>query len=222
MEESMRVSTVGYEGTADYEIMEEKRPENRIPVTENSEGTFFLSSKDMCMIEHIPELVESGIDCFKIEGRMKSEYYAAAVTNVYRMAIDKYIENPKEYKVQPEWLRELESVSHREYDTGYYFTSPMENANTTKFPGYMKEKAFLCRAVDYDEKSQTATFIQRNKVFANSDVEIISPGKVGRKLHLGELYLESGEVIESAPHPYMIFKAKVPFEVKAGDIVRGI
>lgn len=222
MEEAMRVSTVGYEGTADYEIMEEKRPENRIPVMENSEGTFFLSSKDMCMIEHIPELVESGIDCFKIEGRMKSEYYAAAVTNVYRMAIDKYIENPKEYKVQPEWLRELESVSHREYDTGYYFTSPMENANTTKFPGYMKEKAFLCRVADYDEEIQTATFIQRNKVFANSDVEIISPGKVGRRLHLGELYLESGEVIESAPHPYMIFKAKVPFEVKAGDIVRGI
>ncbi|MBQ8551722.1 MAG: U32 family peptidase [Clostridia bacterium] len=208
------------EGCADYEITEEKRPDNRVPVIENERGTFFLSSKDMCMIEHIPELMESGIDSFKIEGRMKSEYYAAVVTNVYRMAIDRYFADPEHYVYDPAWLYELESVSHREYNTGYYFAKPMEDANTAKQPGYMKEKAYLCRVTAYDKESGVAQFVQRNKVFAHSDVEIITPGEVGRALYLGELYNETGEMIESAPHPYMPFSAKVPFDVKVGDIVR--
>lgn len=213
-------TTVGDEGCADYEITEEKRPDNRVPVIETERGTFFLSSKDMCMIEHIPELMESGIDSFKIEGRMKSEYYAAVVTNVYRMAIDRYFADPERYKYDPAWLNELESVSHREYNTGYYFAKPMEDANSAKQPGYMKEKAYLCRVTAYDRESGTAQFVQRNKVFAHSDVELITPGAVGRALHLDELYNEAGEVIEAAPHPYMVFSAKVPFEVKVGDIIR--
>ena len=215
-------SEIAGEGVAAYEVTEEKRPDNRIPVIENDRGTFFLSSKDTCMIEHIPELMESGIDSFKIEGRMKSEYYAAVVTNVYRMAIDRYFADPEGYKYDAAWLRELESVSHREYNTGYYFTSPMDDANTTKQPGYMKEKAYLCRVTAYDKNSGMATFVQRNKVFANSDVEIITPGSVGRPLHLGELFNIDGEPIESAPHPYMEFRAVIPFEVSPGDIVRGI
>ena len=215
-------SEIAGEGVAAYEITEEKRPDNRVPVVEDERGTFFLSSKDMCMIEHIPELMESGIDSFKIEGRMKSEYYAAVVTNVYRMAIDRYLADPEGYVYDPAWLRELESVSHREYSTGYYFASPMEDANTAKQPGYLKEKAYLARVIAYDEETGTATFIQRNKVFANSDTEIITPGAVGRPLHLGALYNSDGEAIESAPHPYMEFTAKVPFAVKPGDIVRAV
>ena len=213
-------SEIAGEGVAAYEIAEEKRPDNRIPVIEGERGTFFLSSKDTCMIEHIPELIEAGIDSFKIEGRMKSEYYAAVVTNMYRMAIDSYMAAPEKYEYNPLWKNELESVSHREYHTGYYFDNPMENANTTTQPGYMKEKAYLCRVTAYDEESGVAQFIQRNKVFANSDVEIISPGMIGRPMHLGELYDANGEAIESAPHPYMEFSAKVPFPVKVGDIVR--
>lgn len=215
-------SEIAGEGVSAYEVTEEKRPDNRVPVIETEKGTFFLSSKDTCMIEHIPELIESGIDSFKIEGRMKSEYYAAVVTNVYRMAIDRYFADPERYVYDPKWLNELESVSHREYNTGYYFAKPMEDANTAKQPGYMKEKAYLCRVTAYDSASGMATFIQRNKVFANSDAEIITPGSVGRALHLGELYNEAGECVESAPHPYMIFSAKVPFEVKPGDIVRAV
>lgn len=215
-------SEIAGEGVSSYEVTEEKRPDNRVPVIETEKGTFFLSSKDTCMIEHIPELIESGIDSFKIEGRMKSEYYAAVVTNVYRMAIDRYFADPERYVYDPKWLNELESVSHREYNTGYYFAKPMEDANTAKQPGYMKEKAYLCRVTAYDSASGMATFIQRNKVFANSDAEIITPGAVGRVLHLGELYNEAGECVESAPHPYMIFSAKVPFEVKPGDIVRAV
>jgi putative protease len=211
-----------YEGCAKYEITEEKRPDNRIPIVENEHGTFFLSSKDTCMIEHIPELIESGIDSFKIEGRMKSEYYTAVVTNTYRMAIDRYMADPVGFKYDPSWLRELESVSHREYNTGYYFANPDEDANTAKQPGYLKEKAYLCRVEAYDEKTGMARFVQRNKVFANSDVEVISPGKTGQPLHLGVLYDSDMNPIESAPHPYMEFFAYVPFELKPGDIIRAV
>lgn len=215
-------SEIAGEGVAAYEITEEKRPDNKIPVIENDHGTFFLSSRDTCMIEHIPELIECGINSFKIEGRMKSEYYAAVVTNVYRMAIDRYMADPEGYEYDPTWLRELESVSHREYHTGYYFDDPMEEANTAKLPGYMKENAYLCRVTSYDKDSGIAHFVQRNKVFSNSDVEVISPGKIGRALNIGQLYGMDGEPIDSAPHPYMEFYAKVPFEMKPGDIVRAV
>lgn len=208
------------EGCSEFEIVEEKRPDNRVPVEENERGTFFLSSKDMCMIEHIPELIDSGVTSFKIEGRMKSEYYTAVVTNIYRMAIDKYLADPEGYKYDPAWLCELESVSHREYSTGYYFSKPNEDANTAKAPGYIKEKAYLCRVEAYDRSTGIARFVQRNKVFANSTVEVISPGKLGRELYLGELFDSEGNMIESAPHPYMEFSARVPFELFPGDIIR--
>ncbi len=208
------------EGNAMYEITEEKRPDNRLPVMETERGTFFLSSKDMCMIEHIPELMEAGIDSFKIEGRMKSEYYAAVVTNTYRMAMDRYASDPAKYTYDPAWLRELSSVSHREYSTGYYFAKPMEDANSAKQPGYIKEKAYLCLVTAYDEATGIATFMQRNKVFAHSDAEIITPGNIGKDLHFGALFNDEGTEIESAPHPYMTFTAKVPFAVTPGDIVR--
>ncbi len=217
---STLIEDPAWEGCAAYEITEEKRPDNRVPVVENEQGTFFLSSKDLCMIEHIPELMESGVDSFKIEGRMKSEYYAAVVTNTYRMAIDRYFADPERFRCDPAWLRELESVSHREYATGFYFAKPMEDANTAKQPGYMKEKAYLCRVLSYDEATGTARFVQRNKVFADSDVELLTPGEIGKPLRLGALYDADGARIGSAPHPYMEFSAKVPFPVKPGDIVR--
>lgn len=222
LSKSTLIESPEWEGCAEYEIIEEKRPDNRVPVVENENGTFFLSSKDMCMIEHIPELVESGIDSLKIEGRMKSEYYTAVVTNTYRMAIDRYISDPEGYKYDRAWLRELESVSHREYNTGYFFAKPEEDANTAKQPGYIKEKAYLCRVETYDINTRTAHFVQRNKVFANSDAEVISPGKTGQILRFGELFDADMNPIESAPHPYMKFSAKVPFELKPGDIIRAV
>lgn len=222
LSESTLIEDPAWEGCAEYEITEEKRPDDRIPVIENKRGTFFLSSKDMCMIEHIPELIDAGIDSFKIEGRMKSEYYTAVVTNVYRMAIDRYLADPEKYVYDPAWLRELESVSHREYCTGYWFDNPIENANTAKQPGYMKEKAYLCRVESYDSATGLAKLVQRNKVFAGSDAELISPGSVGRSLHIGGLFDENMCEIESAPHPYMTFFTKIPFEARPGDIIRAV
>ena len=162
-----------------YEISEEKRPEMRLPVTETDQGTFVMASRDLCMIGHIPELMEAGIDSFKIEGRIKSAYYTAVTTNTYRMAIDAYQRDPAGYRFDPKWLRELESVSHREYGTGFFFDRPQDNAQTVTSPGYLREKAYLAVALSYDPESRTALFAQRNKLCANDPVELLTPGSRG-------------------------------------------
>jgi len=219
-----------------FEISEEKRPESRFPVEETPLGTFVMSSKDMCMIEHIPELMESGVASFKIEGRMKSAYYTAVVTNAYRMAIDEYQKDPTSYQFHPEWLEELESVSHREYGTGFYFDDPMVNPQLVSTCGYIREKAYFSTAVEYDESEAQAIiasgvemengegklyrFIQRNKVSAGEGAEVISPGKIGRGFAVSELYAPDGSALESTPHPSMIYWCRVPFEVCEGDIMR--
>ncbi|MBQ8911841.1 MAG: U32 family peptidase [Clostridia bacterium] len=204
-----------------FEIAEEKRPGMRFPVTETDRGTFIMSSKDMCMIEHIPELLNAGIASFKIEGRMKSAYYAAVTANAYRMAIDAYLKDPEGYVYNPAWKRELESVSHREYCTGYFFDRPKEDGMLTDNPGYIREKAYLAVATGYDKESGRAFFIQRNKAVTGENAELLSPGKCGVPLVLSEMQNEEGLPIDSAPHPFMPFSVKVPFPVKAGDILRG-
>lgn len=219
-----------------YIIYEEKRPELPIPIEQTELGTFIMSSKDMCTVDHIPELISAGIDSFKIEGRMKSAYYTAVVTNAYRMAIDSYAADPESYTFDPIWYRELESVSHREYCTGYYLDSPMQNAQLTSQTGYIREKAYFATAVECDREESEALanagielenengrlyrFIQRNKVKIGDSAELISPSKTGRPFTVAELYLPDGSLIESAPHPSMIFWCRVPFEVLEGDIMR--
>lgn len=204
-----------------YEIEEEKRPGERLPVEENENGAFIMSSKDMCMIEHVPELIEAGIDSFKIEGRMKSAYYTAVTTNAYRMAIDSYLADPAGYRFDPVWLSELESVSHREYCTGFYFDKPTETANTVTMPGYVRDKAYLAIALTDSDENGVAQFEQKNKFCAGDTVEIITPGKAGRKMTVQSIVNADGETVDSVPHPLMRFTMPVPFPVRAGDIVRG-
>ena len=199
---------------------EEKRPEDVLSLEEYKEGSYIMSSKDMCMIEHIPELMESGIDSFKIEGRMKSAYYTSICANTYRMAMDEYIKDPSAYKFNEQWLRELESVSHREYATGFFFDDPMKNPQTVSQNGYLREKAYLCVAKTERDADGYATFMQKNKVCEGERVELITPGKCGRGFIAEDLYDENGVKIPSAPHPFMLFKMKVPFDVKPGDILR--
>ena len=163
---------------------------------------------------------------------MKSAYYTAVVTNAYRMAMDAYAENPSKYVYRPEWRRELESVSHREYCTGYYLDSPMENAQLSALNGYIREKAYFATALEEDslafpahlekeaEGGVLVPFIQRNKVCVGETAELISPHRIGRSFTVTELYDEGGAPIESAPHPSMKFWARVPFAVAAGDIMR--
>ena len=124
-----------------YTVTEEKRPETPFPIEQNRLGSFIMSSKDMCTVSILPQLIEAGIDSFKIEGRMKSAYYTAVVTNAYRMAMDRYQKDPAAYSFDPRLMRELESVSHREYCTGFYLDSPMENPQLVTMDGYLREKA---------------------------------------------------------------------------------
>lgn len=204
-----------------FEISEEKRPETRFPVMETNLGTFVMSSKDMCMIEHIPELVEAGIASFKIEGRMKSAYYAAVTANAYRMALDAYLKDPTGYVYDPRWLEELESVSHREYCTGYFFDSPHEKANLTANTGYIREKAYLAVAEGYENQSGRALFRQRNKVCEGDLAELVTPGRPGQRFAIVDMQDLDGNPIQSAPHPNMLFTVKMDRPVKVGDILRG-
>ncbi len=223
-----------------YTLYEEKRPDFPMPIEQTELGTFFLSSRDMCMIEHIPELMESGIDSFKIEGRMKSSYYTAVVTNTYRMAMDAYARDPAHYRFDPAWMQELESVSHREYATGFYLDDPMAEPQLVKGGHYIGEKAYYGTALPTDTPEARAElaaitamcvpyetvdgrlyrFMEKNKVCAADPAEIISPGQTGRFFYVGELYDTDGRIRANIPHPEMTFWARVPFEVKPGDIMR--
>ena len=204
-----------------YTIREEKRPEMEFPIVEEREGTYIMSSKDMCMVEHMNELIEAGITSFKIEGRMKSAYYTAVVTNAYRAAIDGYMSKGNEFSLDPAWLLELDSVSHREYCTGYFFDDPMNNAQTCTVQGYLREKAYLAVVQEYDAEKGIAKCIQRNKFCAGDAVELITPGATGKRFEAAEMYNLDGEAIPSVPHPFMEFYLKGPFPVKSGDILRG-
>jgi putative protease len=177
-----------------------------------------MASRDTCTIEHIPELIEAGIDSFKIEGRMKSAYYTAVVTNTYRMAFDSYFSGKYEYN--PLWYKELLSVSHRDYATGYYFSDSHTDANTAETTGYIKDKAYLGVVLEYDAKSGEALMGQRNKMTFGDRVEILTPGSVGKIIDVEALYDENHNPIESTPHPYMKFYMKVSSPLRAGDILR--
>lgn len=202
-----------------YHLIEEKRPNVPIPIEETDLGTFVMSSKDMNTIRLIPELVAAGIDSFKIEGRMKSAYYTAVVTNAYRMALDRYFEDPEGYKFDEALERELDSVSHREYGTGYYKNKPFDEAQLCVKDGYIREKAYFAIA-EGEGREGFARFKQKNKIKIGDMAELLSPGRVGRAFRVEELLNEDGEPIEAAPHPSQIFYCRVPFEVKEGDILR--
>ncbi len=201
-----------------YEIEEEKRPDCRMPVEEVNGETFIMSSRDTCTIEHIPELIEAGINSFKIEGRMKSSYYTAVVTNTYKMAVDSYFSGS--YSYDPAWYKELESVSHRDYATGYYFSDPKKDPNLAQTNGYIKDKAFLAVAIGYDEDCGLVKMTQRNKMTSDDEIELVTPGMVGQAIEDFELFDADLNPIAATPHPYMTFYMKTSAYIKPGDIIR--
>lgn len=202
------------------EIAEEKRPGDRLPVVEDGGESFIMSSKDMCMIGHVPQLVQAGINSLKLEGRVRSAYYTAVVTNTYKMALDAFMQNPSEYCFDPAWQRELDSVSHREYGTGFFFDDPKTEPNLVTQPGYIREKAYLAVAVGSADEKGRVPFVQRNKTVRGTKVELLSPGRPGQPFTADQMWDTSGEPLESAPHPGMTFYLNPPFPVHPGDILR--
>lgn len=187
-----------------YYLMEEKRPGEYMPVFENERGTFIFNSKDLCMIEHIPQLIDSGITSFKIEGRVKNELYVATVVKAYRQAIDAYFENPENYTVDKEILNELEKVSHREYTSGFYFGKPTEEQQLYTSNTYIQEYGIVGVVRSWDKESKTAVIEQRNKFEQGDTLEVLTPVGENFTITASDMKDENGEPIESAPHAQMI------------------
>ena len=200
-----------------YAIVEEKRPDIPLPIEEEDGETFILSSKDMCMVEHIQDLVDAGIASFKIEGRMKSAYYTAVVTNAYRMALDAALTGKP---FDSAWYREVESVSHRPYGTGYFYADSHQDANVTEQTGYIREKAYLATVLSYDPETGLAYCVQRNKYTLGDGVELLTPGKTGIPFIPVALYDDKMNPIPSTPHAGMHFYMSIPQGAKEGDILR--
>lgn len=195
-----------------YHVVEEKRPGQYFPIVEDDKGTYLFNSKDMCLIEHIPELVESGINSFKIEGRMKSSYYVASVVKSYREALDSYFNNPKDYSFKGEWMDNLLKTSHREYYTGFYFGD--ENNIVHENSNYIRDYDIVGIVRGYDKASGEAIIEQRNKIFEGDIVEVLRPIGKNYNIKLENLRNEEGNEINSTPVAQMIYRAKVNEEVK--------
>ena len=203
-----------------YSLVEEKRPGQYFPIEEDERGTFIFNSKDMCLLPYLPDVIESGVDSLKIEGRMKSVHYAASVVKAYRMAIDSYFENPEAFAVKEEWLEELEKVSHRSYTTGFYYGKPTEKDQIYTSSSYIQTSDFVGLVLDYDEATGFATVEQRNNMKLGQEIEVFQPQLPGYRQLLGEMYNHEGEAIEVAPHPQQIVKIRMEAPVEPYAILR--
>jgi len=203
-----------------YYLVEEQRPGEYMPVYEDEKGTYFMNSKDLSMIGHIPEMIESGIESLKIEGRMKTIYYVATIVRAYRMAIDAYYEDPENWSFQPEWLEEIKKVSHREFTTGFYFEKPDEKEHIYQDKTYHRDFTFVGLVKEYDPGKKIALIEQRNRFFKGDTVEIVGPGKEVFTMDIKEMINEEGEAIEVAPHPKQLVRIPVDHPVKPYDMLR--
>lgn len=203
-----------------YNVVEEKRPGEYFPIEEHEEGTFIFNSKDLCMIDHIDELVEAGIKSFKIEGRVKSPYYVATVVGAYRKAIDDYYKDPLNYKFDIKLLEELRKVSHRDFTTGFFYNEAKTNAQVFTTNSYIRKYDFVGMILDYDESTQIATIEQRNRIKVGDVVEIFGPDMNYFEFKIENMWNEEDEPIESAPHAQQIIKTKIYNQVKPFYLIR--
>ncbi len=207
-----------------YALMEETRPGEYMPVVENERGTYIFNSKDLCMIEHIPEMIEAGIDSFKVEGRMKSALYVASVGRTYRMAIDDYLADPELYRSRLDFYKqEISKCTYREYTTGFFFGKPDNSAQIYDANTYVKEWVYLGQAgrgtrqidgVDY------YIFEQKNKFSVGDEIEIMKPDGRNIQATVKGLVDEEGNRIESCPHARQIFGADFGVQLEDFDMIR--
>ncbi len=203
-----------------YSLVEEKRPGEYMPVYENERGTYIFNSKDLCMIEYIPELLDAGIDSFKIEGRMKTALYVATVARTYRKAIDDYLESEEKYRANMDWYRaEIAKCTYRQFTTGFYFGKTDENSQIYDSNTYVNEYIYLGTVSEVDEKGY-ARVEQRNKFSVGNRIEIMKPDGSNVLTTVLSLMTEAGEQVESVPHSKQIFYVQLDAETKVGDILR--
>ena len=203
-----------------YSLVEQTRPGEYMPVFENDRGTFIFNSKDLCMIEHIPEIVDSGITSLKIEGRVKTAYYLATVIKAYREEIDRYISDPGGYKFDERQMQELCKVSHRPYYTGFYFGRPDSKAQVYTDSSYIREYDLIGIVIGYDEEKKVAYITQRNRFFEGDEIEILQPGEEYFTQKVENLEDEDGNHVEVANHAEMILRLEVKKPVCKGAMLR--
>ena len=202
-----------------YSIMEESRPGEYFPVYENERGTFIFNSKDLCMIEHIPELIDSGIDSFKIEGRMKTALYVATVARTYRKAIDDYLESPEKYKANMSWYQEqISNCTYRQFTTGFFYGKPDENTQIYDNNTYVNEYIYL--GIVEAVKDSLCRIEQRNKFCVGDSIEIMKPDGTNVPVTVEAMYTEEGESVDSAPHPKQVLWIKLSMPPQEFDLLR--
>lgn len=203
-----------------YNLVEEKRPGEYFPIVEDEKGTYIYNSKDLCMIDSIPDLIDAGIDSFKIEGRVKSSYYVATVIRAYRIAIDAYYEGNYNDELVKELLSEIRKASHRDFTKGFYYKKPDHNGQLYNTTSYIRTYDFVALVKDYDEKTKLATLEQRNRIFVGDELEVFGPDNGYKTFTVNEMYDSKGNEIDVMPRPKEIFKIKIDFPVKPMDILR--
>lgn len=202
-----------------YSIVEETRPGEVMPVFENERGTYIFNSKDLCMIEHIPELLESGIDSLKIEGRMKTALYVATVVRTYRKAIDDYQKDPELYEENMPWyLEQISNCTYRQFTTGFFFGKPDETTQIYDSNTYVKEYTYL--GIIGEEKEGTYRIEQRNKFSVGEMIEVMKPNGDNIEVTVKRILTEDGVEQESAPHPKQVLYIDLGIKVDAYDILR--
>ncbi len=199
-----------------YALVEETRPGEYFPISEDG-GTHILNSKDLCMVSHIPELINAGIDSFKIEGRVKSAYYCAAVTNAYRLACEEYLKNPETWDPNGFWLTEVNKVSHREYCTGFFFGEKnIQNSKTSK---YIRTWDVVAAVTSCDDDGN-AVLMQKNKFDRGVEYELMQPRSEPIKVVFEEMWDDDGAEVESARHAKMNVHVKLPCKAPVGAFIR--
>lgn len=200
-----------------YRVVEEYRPGEYMPVEEDEHGTYIFNSKDMNLLPYVDKLAEAGIDSFKIEGRVKTAYYAAVVTGAYRRAVDLYEADPADYRPPQELLDEVMKVSHREYFTGFYFGDPHTQHMSDSL--YIREWD-VCALVEACDEDGNARLLHKNKFGVGDELELMIPGRPAVSLVLTEMKNESGEPLELANRPHMTVYTKLPCPAPAFSILR--
>lgn len=202
-----------------YSIVEETRPGEYMPVYENERGTYIFNSKDLCMIEHIPELIEAGIDSFKIEGRMKTALYVATVARTYRRAIDDYLESPEKYRKNMPWYQDqISNCTYRQFTTGFFFGKPDENTQIYDNNTYLKEYTYL--GIVGGKKDGLYRIEQRNKFSLGEEIEVMKPDGENRVVTVKRILDEEGVEMESAPHPKQVLYIDLGEPLEQYDILR--
>jgi putative protease len=203
-----------------YAVVEEKRPGEYLPVYENERGTYIFNSKDLCMIEHIPELVDAGVDSCKIEGRMKTALYVATVARTYRKAIDDFFESEEKYRQNMPWyLDQISKCTYRQFTTGFYFGKPSDEMQIYDNNTYVSEYIYLGIVYDIDERG-FAKIEQRNKFSVGDEIEIMKPDGTDVKVRVNGMYTEDGTAVESCPHSKEIIYLDLSERPSRYDILR--